>query len=117
MCFSDLLEVAILALIEIDRTAMISLVITLAALWQDEEIDHIRPMTDAIYLADTFVGHLIAARMRLSMASFSFAARRDDTLNVYDAKSTMVPRVTMALRGKKEHFRIRSDNNANAAAS
>lgn len=79
-----------------DRVAVIARTITLAALWQHEAIDQMRPITDATSLAGTANGSRLTAALRALMAILSLAARDCVTLNRKADRSTMVPRTLMA---------------------
>ena len=83
-----------------ERVAIIPRVIMLTALWQDDEMDQMRPTSDAIAFAGTACGEVMTKCMRASMAARILAARDLDTLKVYDFKSIRVPSATMEWRGK-----------------
>ena len=94
----------------IANKATMDLSMSLAALWQQVEIDQIKPITDATNLAGTAEGSRSADDCSFRIAALIFFALDLETRKVNDDRSTIVPRVFMECLGKKEHFSIWRDN-------
>ena len=65
-----------------ESVAVMLLTITEAALWQQEAIDQMRPMNDAIDLAGTAHGSWLTLALSLFLAVQIFSARELVTLNL-----------------------------------
>ena len=87
-------------------TAITDLSITLAALWQQVAMDQIKPTNEATNLAGTALALVAIAFSSFLIEAFIFPTLDRDTWKVNDDKSTIVPSVFMAWRGKKEHLWI-----------
>ena len=72
-------------------------------------MDHINPISEATNLAGTALGSFAIACFKEPIVALIFFALDRDTWNVNDARSTIVPNVLMAWRGKKEHLSICKD--------
>ena len=101
---------------ELVSTAVIDLSITLAARWQQTDIDHIRPMNDATALAGIDLWSRMIAEDSELIDAFIFLIRGAEIRNVNDDKSTIVPSAFIEWRGKNEHFSIWSDSPKLAAS-
>ena len=101
---------------ELVSTAVIDLSITLAARWQQTDIDHIRPMNEATALAGMDLWSRVIAEDSELIDAFIFLIRGAEIRNVNDDKSTIVPSAFIEWRGKNEHFSIWSDSPKLAAS-